>query len=316
MVSKGSHRACEDFHRTSGARRAGLYSSELTRRQVIGAGLGLGIGIYATRAMQFADIVEAATAQAAAGPSDPVLVSVFLPGGLDLLDTLVPLNAYGQYADLRPGLKVDGAKPLGSTGLGANPAMTVGVNGGVAGLFDRGKVGFLPGIDYAKPDLSHFQSRHFWETGLITPKAANGWLGRWVDHHGSLENPLQAISLNYSLSPALRSSRVPVAAVSSPAEAQFSIPGVWDDGFDKAMNAWSKMAASSGTAPGPAAAAAAARTAKAVGDQLRPYLAEEGKPDPLAPAVEYPKDSEVAQRLSRLAGLLSLPLASAPLSER
>ena len=39
-----------------------------------------------------------------------MLVNVFVPGGLDLLDTLVPGDAYGRYADLRPALKV--AQPV------------------------------------------------------------------------------------------------------------------------------------------------------------------------------------------------------------
>ena len=73
------------------------------------------------------------------------------------------------------------------------------------GLFERGKIGFLPGIDYPDPDLSHFHSRHFWETGLITERSAPGWLGRWLDRAGNRDNPLQGISMGYGLSPVLRS---------------------------------------------------------------------------------------------------------------
>jgi uncharacterized protein (DUF1501 family) len=48
---------------------------------------------------------------------------------------------------------------LGGTGFGVHPALGEGLNGGLKGLFDRGRLGFIPGIDYANPDLSHFNSR-------------------------------------------------------------------------------------------------------------------------------------------------------------
>ena len=64
-----------------------------------------------------------------------------------------------------------------------------GVGGGVKGLFERGKIGFLPGIDYANPDLSHFHSRHFWETGLITDTPRRAGSGRWLDRHGGARQP-------------------------------------------------------------------------------------------------------------------------------
>ena len=67
-----------------------------------------GLALYGARAMPAERLFEAAAAEAAAAPDAPVLVSVFLPGGVDLLDTLVPLHDYGRYADLHPKLKVAG----------------------------------------------------------------------------------------------------------------------------------------------------------------------------------------------------------------
>ena len=129
--------------------------------------------------MPLTRVLEAASAEAQAAPNAPILVSIFLPGGCDLLDTIVPQSQYGQYADLRPSLKLGGDTPRSAApASGCNPALATGTGGGVKGLFDSGKVGFLPGIDYANPDLSHFHSRHFWETGLVTQNAASGWLGR------------------------------------------------------------------------------------------------------------------------------------------
>src|ERR671916_537296 len=211
-----AHRACDDYHRTAGRGR-------LTRRQVVGLGVGGGLALYLSKAMPVARALEAAEADAAAAPDAPVLVSVFLPGGVDLLDTLVPLHDYGRYADLHPKLKVEGV-PLAGTSLGLHPSLARGVGGGVEGLYERGKIGFLPGIDYANPDLSHFHSRHFWETGLITDRSASGWLGRWLDGAGGRDNPLQGVSMGYGLAPIMRSGRAPVAAVGSPGGARLLIP--------------------------------------------------------------------------------------------
>ena len=67
---------------------------------------------------------EAAAADAAASPNAPVLVSVFLPGGVDLLDTLVPLHDYGRYADLHKDLKVE-SSPLAGGSRARPPPVAV-----------------------------------------------------------------------------------------------------------------------------------------------------------------------------------------------
>ncbi len=306
-MPRSAHKACDDFRQTSAGAGRRFAARPLTRRQVLAGGLGATLSVYAAQAMPFARILEAAEAQAAAAPNAPVLVSVFLPGGCDLLDTLVPAGQYGRYADLRTEGRVADPLALGSTGLGLHPALGTGTGGGIKGLFDAGKIGFLPGIDYANPDLSHFHSRHFWETGLITEADAPGWLGRWLDRHGSADNPLQGLSASFSLSPVLRSTAAPVAAVASPGDAQFWIRGVWGRPQNAAFDAWRAISARRPSAPGPAAAWRGARLAQQVGDRLAPYAERDGA-DPLAPPVPYPRESEFATRLSRLAALISKPL--------
>jgi uncharacterized protein (DUF1501 family) len=310
MPKTNPHRACNDFHQTSEAtRRTFLNDGGMTRRQVIGRGVAGGLAIYAAQAMPFGRIFEAAEAAHAAAPNAPVLVSVFLPGGCDLLDTVVPLGQYGRYADLRPGLRQKDAPKLAGADLGVHPALAQGLNGGVKALFDSGKVGLMPGIDYSNPDLSHFHSRHFWETGLVTQKAATGWLGRTLDKNGSMDNPLQGVSMTGSLSPVMRAGRAPVAALSSPNDAQFWIPGVWGKAFDQAMGAWEEISSRSTARPGAAAATNAARQAKQVADRLAPYKRDDKTGvDPLASPVAYPKGNDLGERLQTLAGLISQPL--------
>src|SRR5918995_5839246 len=168
-------KGCEEFR---SIHRRHTLNPEMSRRQVLLSGLGLGLSLYTTRAMSFDRVLETAQAQAAAAPDAPILVNVFLPGGCDLLSTLTPLWKVGPLSDVRRTLGSVETPALGSTGLGLHASLSEGMGGGVRGLFEAGKIGFLPGIDYANPDLSHFNSRGFWETGIVSPMVGPGWLGR------------------------------------------------------------------------------------------------------------------------------------------
>ncbi len=306
-MPRSVHKGCDDFRQTSAGARERWLAPTLTRRQALMGALGGGLTIWANQALPLGRILEAAEAQAASAPAARVLVSVFLPGGCDLLDTLPPIGAYGQYADLRSGMKLEAPPALGATGLGIHPSLAEGLNGGVKGLFDAGKVGFLPGIDYANPDLSHFHSRHFWETGLVTERAAPGWLGRWLDRHGSPENPLQGLTLASTLSPVLASASAPVAALDSPNDVALDIWGIGGRQDRQMLATWDRMSHVRAHGDGPHAVHTAARLAKSVGDRLAPY-AEHDDVDPLAPPVPYPEDDDLGRRLSRVAALVAQPL--------
>lgn len=306
-MPRSIHKGCDDFRQTSAATRERWLGAPLTRRQALMGALGGGLTIWANQAMPWARVLEAASAQAAGAPGARVLVSVFLPGGCDLLDTLPPIGAYGQYADLRGGMKLEAPPALGATGLGIHPALIEGTNGGIKGLFEAGKVGFMPGIDYANPDLSHFHSRHFWETGLITERAAPGWLGRWLDRHGSKDNALQGLTLGYTLSPVLATGAAPVAALESPSDVALDVWGIGGRQERQMLAAWERMSDERVRGDGPQAVHTAARLAKSVGDRLAPY-AEHDDVDPLAPPVAYPDDDDLGRRLSRVAALVAQPL--------
>jgi uncharacterized protein (DUF1501 family) len=303
---------CDDFTRTEADRRSAL-QRPLSRRRLLQAGLGATVALYGAKRMLLLRALEAGEASAAAAPNAPVLVSVFVPGGLDLLDTLVPTGAYGRYADLRPAIKVAEPLALGSTGFGVHPAMGQGLNGGLKGLFDAGKLGFIPGIDYANPDLSHFNSRHFWESGIVSLNPSAGWLARWIDRHGGADNPFQGLSMSSGLSPLLRGGGNPVAAVQSPDDAQSWVPGVWGEWQDRMMEHYSAIAARRPGAPGPASVFAAARQSQYVARSLKPYVKHDDV-DPLAPPIAYPGGENgegtngFAENLRYLAAMLTLPL--------
>ena len=144
---------------------------------------------------------EGIAAAAAASPSSRVLVSVFLDGGADALNMLYPAS--------RPALPPAASAARAGTrgrhavrrGLGASR----GIRRSRRWLSStrEGKVNVMPAIGYDHPNQSHFTSRHFWEVGAADERLATGWLGRYVDRVGRADNPLQGLSLDWSLQPSL-----------------------------------------------------------------------------------------------------------------
>ena len=118
----------------------------------------------------------------------------------------------------------------------------------------------IPAIGYADPNQSHFTSRHFWEVGALDPSGRVGWLGRYLDRHGAADNPLQGLSLDYTLAPSLATSDMPVAAVSAPASYDLWTRDVWDATlFDTAVSRWGAQGSS--RPPTPSSRPPAARRA-------------------------------------------------------
>jgi uncharacterized protein (DUF1501 family) len=122
----------------------------------------------------------------------------------------------------------------GSSLAFANPLVSgTGNNGDTKGLdtlYGDGSGGtgsdlaIFPAADYTPPDLSHFESRDYWFAGALE-ELETGWLGRWLDTYGSSTNPLQAISLDTSLSKQIRTASAPVCAISSLSDTSFQIAG-------------------------------------------------------------------------------------------
>src|SRR3954462_12983106 len=117
MPSRDPFKGCDDFRRTR-------HPFSFTRRQAV---LG-GLSVYAASALAPASrLLEAAHAQAAAAPNAPVLVSVFLPGGCDLLSTLTPLEQAGRLNDLRRSLGADAPGALrGPSSRGLHRSLSEG----------------------------------------------------------------------------------------------------------------------------------------------------------------------------------------------
>jgi uncharacterized protein (DUF1501 family) len=205
--------------------------------------------VYAATRLDWSQVFEAAVAEADAMQKS--LVVVYLQGGNDGLNVTVPIDTvYTGYQAARANIarvvgptaggKV-GTYAMGGTGgsLGfANVAVStagVGDNGdptlGFDSLYGDGLGGVgsdlavFPAADYTPSNHSHFESADIWFGGSIEA-STTGWLGRWLDKYGSPVNPLQAVSIDNSLSKQIRTSSAPVCALQNLRGARFDMPGI------------------------------------------------------------------------------------------
>ncbi len=309
---------CNDFSRSQALRKLaaeagrGLPAIEpgmpmpagtgLTRRSFISRTSGLALAVYGAASLGPKAFEEGIAAAAAQAGDQKVLVSVFFSGGVDSLTLLAPNpSSHPRYSTLRPTLGLpagQGTAFTEDTSLRWHPSVS-----SLGTLHSEGKLSVLPAIGYDDANQSHFTSRHYWEVGEVNPHARWGWLGRYLDQHGTPDNPLQGLSLGWDLSPSLAAQNVPVACVSRPDQYDFWSPGVWGQPEDTMLDAFGDLGL-------PATADAGLRYARdqvAATGRLRAQL--EPFQDGYTSPVTYP-NSDFARRLAALAAMLAagLPL--------
>ena len=306
------HQHCRDYARAQPGR--GLPALEpgmpipagtgLSRRSFLLRAAGTALSVYGAGGIASHVLDEGIAMAQEAGPQ-PVLVSVFLSGGIDSLSLLAPFED-ARYRSLRPTLRVESG-----TVFGEDPRLMWHPSAkGLADLHAAGKVTVMPAMGYTSPNQSHFTSRHFYETGSLDVNARTGWLGRWLDVVGEPNNAIQGLSLEHELSPSLATSRVAVAATAAPSEYRFEAPGVWDSTAKAAMlESFGRL----GTLPSSDPITGQARQAQANAAILRGQLSTVPAD---APAVPYPSGNGMANRLKALAQMLSagLPIRVATLN--
>ena len=276
----------------------------LSRRSLLLRGAGLALAVYGADKL-VPQAFEEGIAEAATLPDQPVLVSIFMSGGADGLNILAPTEDPA-YRSLRPTIGLDTASTLPVTGsdtLRWHPAAA-----GLRTLHDAGKVAIAPAIGYDHPNQSHFTSRHFWEVGQLSTSAATGWLGRYLDLHGQVNNPIQGLSMDSQLSPTLATNTVAVAAASSPSTYRFDSQNVWDNRVKTPMlNALGAL----GAVPAADPITAQARQAQANSALLRTQLASA----PTTGGVGYP-NTQFAGKLRNVGRMLGagMPLRCVTMS--
>ncbi|HEX3833303.1 MAG TPA: DUF1501 domain-containing protein [Solirubrobacteraceae bacterium] len=289
------------------------------RRFLLGAAGGL-VSVYgAGRLGLGGQAMSEGIAQAAEtqGAGSPILVSIFLAGGIDALSVLAPTED-PTYRKLRPTLAV---APGSGTPFSEDPRLSwSAAAGGFAGLHEAGKLTVLPGIGYADPDMSHFTSRHYWEVGETSTTTTTGWMGRYLDQVGSSANPLQGLSMDAAMNPTLATAVNPVAAIDRPENFSLWMQGVWGDVFSLALDSTSQLGDAQRHSRDPAIAQVAAAAAESgiVRRALTPFVGKDGKASYTSP-VAYPTagaQSDFPQRLAGLAAMIAhgLPLRCVALS--
>jgi uncharacterized protein (DUF1501 family) len=273
----------------------------LTRRSMLLRSAGVALTVFGAGRALGVDAFEEGIARAAAIPEQPVLVSIFMPGGADSLALLAP-TADPRYAKLRPTLA---QSPAAGVAFGEDDRLRWHPGARrLAELHAAGKVSVLPGVGYAGPNQSHFTSRHFWEVGELDTGARTGWLGRYLDEVGDADNPIQGLALDVTLSPALASASAPVAAASKPSTYAFRAPGVYSNNTGPMQRAFGELGGLGTADPTLRYARSAQRNAAGLAAQLATPLTASG--------VTYP-GTWYGERLAGLAGLLhaGLPIRCA-----
>jgi hypothetical protein len=218
-------------------------------RRTFLAGSAIGMAsIYSAAHLSWESVWDAAAARAATPSNDTILVCIYLNGGNDGLNAIVPVSSsqYPGYVSQRSNiarvLGPSGGGKVGTTVMGgtggslafANPLVSgAGNNGASVGLdtlYGDGSGGtgsdlaIFPAADYQPANLSHFESRDYWFAGALE-EMSTGWLGRWLDRYGSKQNPLQAISIDTALSQSILTASAPVCAISNLTDTSFQLAG-------------------------------------------------------------------------------------------
>lgn len=126
-------------------------------------------------------------------PTKPILVVVFIDGGNDWLNMMIPMKGGNRtaYEAARPNIKIltSQAFDAGDQDAGINDDLT-----GFADLHSRGRVAWFPGIGMPNPNLSHFEANDLWGQGRAQPNNT-GWLGRYADTAFNANDVLRGITV-------------------------------------------------------------------------------------------------------------------------
>jgi uncharacterized protein (DUF1501 family) len=166
----------------------------MSRRRTLQITAGVAAGsIIGGRLPIVRDLIGLGTADAAVIPSTVVLI--YLDGGNDGLNTLVPLNV-PKYRDLRGTVAIDAAATLPiNADYGLHSSLPF-----VQSMWANGQAAFVRGIGYGNNNLSHFSSIDHWHYGYgpelstLVASPHSGWVGRYADTQGST-NPFTSIAI-------------------------------------------------------------------------------------------------------------------------
>jgi len=224
-----------------------------------------------------------------------ILVVIFLRGGADGLNLIVPFKDPGYY-DLRRGLAI---RPPGENNGGIDldgyfalhPRMKA-----MMPLFESGLAVAAHAVGYDQNSRSHFEEQDVWETGVVgNTLGADGWLNRHLQTsqgHG----PLRAVAVGDNLPRILRG---PVNAYAIRGLDQIALPK--SDNGDTVVAALEHAYQTDPSMHADAARELVEQTGRATLEGMKILQRVATQPD--SSKVKYP-DTELARRLGQVARLI------------
>ncbi|MDZ7900236.1 MAG: DUF1501 domain-containing protein [Arcicella sp.] len=169
---------------------------------------------------------------------DRALVIIYLSGGNDGLNTVIPLDQMTQYNNLRSNIAIPQASvlPLGDGTTGLHPSMT-----GLKQMYDNGKMSVVHSVSYPTPSYSHQRATDIWMTATDAAVTEDtGWAGRYLEDrftnyptspitdrdnlNAVMEDPL-AIQIGFLTSTTLLGSNQPMAIAINNVETYAALVG-------------------------------------------------------------------------------------------
>lgn len=165
--------------------------------------------------------------------TDRVLVIIYLNGGNDGLNTVIPADQLSLYNSLRTNIAIPDTQILplaGNSVTGLHPAMT-----GMRNLYNEGKLSIVHSVSYPNPNQSHYRSTDIWMTGVdASVTATTGWAGRYLEDrfpgypagypNPQMDDPL-AIQIGYITSTALLGSSQSMAIALNDPDSFYQLVG-------------------------------------------------------------------------------------------
>ena len=160
----------------------------------------------------------------AQGLSSRRLVVVYLGGGNDALNTLIPYQDQNYYSR-RPTIALPAGQVLqvgtdaAGRALGLHPRL-----GGLANIFNEGRLAIVQRTGYQNSSRSHFEATDIFGTANPQSSTGSGWLGRYLDTLPRPVDSLAAWNTTSETPRALVSGQTGVPAISNASTYTFASP--------------------------------------------------------------------------------------------
>ena len=160
----------------------------------------------------------------AQGLSSRRLVVVYLGGGNDALNTLIPYQDQNYYSR-RPTIAIPAGQVLqvgsdaAGRALGLHPRL-----GGLSNIFNEGRLAIVQRTGYQDSSRSHFEATDIFGTANPKTSTGSGWLGRYLD---TLPRPIDSLAAWNTTSETPRSlvsGKTGVPAISNASTYTFASP--------------------------------------------------------------------------------------------